>query len=173
MAEMNLPTKNGRRKVQPPRIDLTPMVDLGFLLITFFMFTTTLAQEKRLVINMPDAAVPDKPTVFPEESTLTLIPAAGHKLYYYEGTLNSNDELKSSSMNNVVHIVINKKKQVAALPAKYSAEAHKLHVLIKASDEARYDDLIKAIDALLINDVQIYTLADITPPEQEAIQAMK
>jgi biopolymer transport protein ExbD len=54
MAEMNLPEKGGRRRVQPPRIDLTPMVDLGFLLITFFMFTTTLAQNKTLELNMPD-----------------------------------------------------------------------------------------------------------------------
>lgn len=85
MAEMNMPQKGGQRKIRSTRIDLTPMVDLGFLLITFFMFTTTLANPKVMRINMPSDDKPDTPTVFAEESTITLIPISGHNVVYYKG----------------------------------------------------------------------------------------
>ncbi len=85
MAEMNMPQKGGRRKVQAPRIDLTPMVDLGFLLITFFMFTTTLAQQKTMPLQLPSNERTNTPTVVPAESTLTLIAVKGHGILYYEG----------------------------------------------------------------------------------------
>src|SRR5690606_28792721 len=70
------------------RVDLTPMVDLGFLLITFFMFTTTMSKPKAMSINMPD---PDK-TIKDEErnkvkesTAMTILLSKDHRVYYYEG----------------------------------------------------------------------------------------
>jgi biopolymer transport protein ExbD len=77
---------NKRRKPRTPRIDLTPMVDLGFLLITFFMYTTTLARPKVMELQMPDVPpTPATPTVIPE-ATLVIIPTEGHRIAYYPGT---------------------------------------------------------------------------------------
>src|SRR5579883_696437 len=75
--------KGPRRNI---RIDLTPMVDLGFLLICFFMYTATLAKSKVMEINSP---IPDytHPTPWPEEATITLISVSAHKIIYYPGTL--------------------------------------------------------------------------------------
>src|SRR3954464_1053579 len=70
------------------RIDLTPMVDLGFLLITFFMFTTTLAKPKTMEINMPYK----DPNLKEEEknklkasAAMTVLLSKNHRVYYYEG----------------------------------------------------------------------------------------
>ena len=53
MADIQVKEKSGRRKVQSPKVDLTPMVDLGFILITFFIYTTTMAKPKSLVLDKP------------------------------------------------------------------------------------------------------------------------
>src|SRR3954470_3144929 len=70
------------------RIDLTPMVDLGFLLITFFMYTTTLAKPKTMEINMPykDPKMQEKDQSKVKESTaLTILLSKNHQIYTYEG----------------------------------------------------------------------------------------
>lgn len=172
MAEMNIPAKGGRR-LQPPRIDLTPMVDLGFLLITFFMFTTALAQQKTMEINMPYKGDVPTPTAFPEESTLTLICHDGHKLYYYSGKLTDDEKIQVSLVKNVNGIVAESKKRTAALPANYAANAHKLHVLIKPTDKSTYADMVALMDAMTIADVKDYAMVDISEEELAAIKHVK
>src|SRR6187549_296609 len=70
------------------RIDLTPMVDLGFLLITFFMYTTTLAKPKTMEINMPykdpNMKVEDQSKV-KESTALTILLSKDHQVFTYEG----------------------------------------------------------------------------------------
>jgi biopolymer transport protein ExbD len=82
--------KGGKRKAKKhsTRIDMTPMVDLMCLLITFFMLTTAFSKPKVMVITMPEKTDnPDdknRPEI-PKNRTLNILLTEGHKVYYYIG----------------------------------------------------------------------------------------
>src|SRR6476620_6426654 len=96
MAELDTSSSGGHKKGPgvkkgkklSTRIDLTPMVDLGFLLITFFMYTTTLAKPKTMEINMPykDKDMTEEQKSKVKSSTaLTVLISKNHQVYTYEG----------------------------------------------------------------------------------------
>src|SRR6186713_1205160 len=96
MAEMDTSSGGGHKKGPgvkkgkklSTRVDLTPMVDLGFLLITFFMFTTTLSKPKTMQINMPykeDNIKEEDQTKIKASTVVTILLSSNHRIYYYEG----------------------------------------------------------------------------------------
>jgi len=76
-----------RAKKMSTKIDMTPMVDLAFLLLTFFMLTTTFNKPQTMEINMPDKNVKDEEeqTKIKASEALTIILGKNDKVYYYKG----------------------------------------------------------------------------------------
>lgn len=169
MAELNMPQGRGKRKLSTPRIDLTPMVDLGFLLITFFMYTTTLAKPATMEIKMPYTGDAD-PTPVAEESVITLIPTKDHRVVYYEGFLTGFDQLRQCPISNLRSVMLKKKSTVAALPASFSARAHKVFAIIKPADDCTYGDVVQLIDEMLIDGIADYAIVDVAAEEKDALQ---
>ena len=97
------------------KVDLTAMVDLGFLLISFFVFTTTMNTTKVMAIVSPkeNANVTDH---ICESCAITVFPGANNKIFYYEGT-DKNAVYKTTSYNaeGLRALLMNKKMRVAAL----------------------------------------------------------
>lgn len=103
--------KAGVRKTKKAslRIDLTPMVDLGFLLISFFVFTTTLAKSTGMKLNIPDDRNIIDSSKAEASKTLNLILGANNNIYYYEG--GSLNQIKSiGSEASGLRDIINQKK---------------------------------------------------------------
>ena len=163
----------GRRKLSTPRIDLTPMVDLGFLLITFFMYTATMAKPKVMELAVPPNATPG--TAVPAEATLVLLPTSSHQVAWYRGTEQPEEGLHVCGFtgnSNLRTLIEQEAARVKQLPATFSKEAHKLHILIKPDTSAAYEDVVQSLDEMAISEVPYYTMMRINSDEQAAIKKM-
>jgi len=162
------------------RIDLTPMVDLGFLLITFFMFTTTLAKPKTMEINMPYKdplmKIEDQNKI-KNSVALTILLSKNHRIYYYEGI--GDDPNKAPDMqitafkakDGIRDEIIKKKKLVDGLKQSGAlGPKDEMTVLIKPDTTSTYSDLVNMLDEMNINDVKVYAIIDISDIEQGFIK---
>jgi biopolymer transport protein ExbD len=85
-----------RAKRQSIKIDMTPMVDLAFLLLTFFILTTTLAQQKSIDLILPSEGESD-----PVNNAITVILSDKNKLFYYIGELHDTTTLKETNFKEI------------------------------------------------------------------------
>lgn len=161
-----------------PRVDLTPMVDLGFLLITFFMFTTTMSKPKAMQIQMPfkDDKPVDNPPKVKESTAMTILLSKDHRVYYYYGigsdpTNPPKLEITGFKDNDGIRdAIIAKKKEVQSMVSSGALlPEDKMTVMIKPADNSTTDDLINALDEMTINGIPIYAVVDITPVDLEFI----
>ena len=136
------------------RVDLTPMVDLGFLLITFFIFTTALSKPTGMKFFLPKS-VPDKLRVTtPASRVLTLLIAADKRIYYYDG--DDPKQIYSVEVNNIREVILDKKKRT---------NPEKFMIIIKPGKESNFRTLVNVMDEMTINDVKHYAMVDIDPEE--------
>jgi biopolymer transport protein ExbD len=187
MAEMDTSSGGGHKKgpgvkkskKMSTRVDLTPMVDLGFLLITFFMFTTTMSKPKTMEINMPNTEKiePQDETKVKESTAMTVLLSRNHRVYYYEGLAtdpNTPPDLKVTSFkakDGIRDAIIAKKDKVAALKQSGQLSGKdQATILIKPDVTSTYEDLVNILDEMNINDVRVYAIVDITPVDQEFIR---
>ena len=143
------------------RVDLTPMVDLGFLLITFFIFTTTMSQPTAMKLNLPkETDNPENKTPVKVSGALTIIPSKDDQVFYYEG--DDPTKLKNTPFKDIRNVIINKKRHT---PPKDFV------VIIKPDQDATYKNTVDILDEMTINQVEYYAMADITPLEYQLVQA--
>jgi len=179
------------------RVDMTPMVDLGFLLITFFIFTTTMSTPNTMPLVMPKDNVDQKDlTEVKESGALTIMLGKGNNVYYYEGQLKDDgSNFQTSNYTDIRKVIADKKKQVIAQhihdgtcdnirkrfqeanPAisdpqviQNSCRDRDLVVVIKPNSEATYKNTIDMLDEMAINDIKRFALIDITTNENDVVK---
>jgi len=153
--------KTTRRKLHNAlRIDMTPMVDLGFLLITFFIFTTTLSAPKVTHLIMPAEDGPPMP--IPESKTLTVLLGAENKVYAYEGLWEDaiqNNRIMTTNYHisdGLGKLIRDKQKRLDVLDQKQHRNS--LVLVIKPLPVSSYKNVIDALDETIINDVKKFVI---------------
>jgi len=183
-----------RAKKLPTRIDMTPLVDLGFLLLTFFMLTTTFSKPK--VIELTPPVKTNDSTKIKDTLALTVILSGNNKVYYYNGSLNQNpdsnniklSDFSDNGIRKVIfdrnYFVVNALKPIDAehqnkqvndttyekMKQKVQGDKLALFVIIKTDSLAKYVNVISMLDEMNICDVDKYALIDASPAENNVIK---
>jgi len=188
--------KKGRTKKMSTRVDFTPMVDLGFLLITFFMLATTLSKPQTM-----EVALPSKEKVSEADQTkikasraVTILLGKGNKVFYYEGTReNDIDPVlieTNFSPKGIRQFLIKKNYDVMVKvrELKIEKESKKLSdkefekrkeeiiadkkapiIIIKGTEQSSYKSLIDVLDEMAICNIGRYAIVDIAPFDLELL----
>jgi len=152
-----------RSKKSSTRIDMTPMVDLAFLLLTFFILTTTLSKPQTMEITMPEKPKEgDKQPEVNEKKVLTLVLGANDKVYWYVGITEPEAKKVDFSKDGIRKVLVEKK-----------AEIRDLIVLIKAMDEAKYKNMVDILDEITITNIQRFAIVDITSADKEIVRQVQ
>jgi len=198
MAEMQVEDKGKKgkkpkQKKHTTRVDLTPMVDLGFLLITFFMLTTSMLKPQTMEISVPskDKVQEDEQNKVKASQAITVLLGKENKLYYYFGVQENgvDPELISTDYssegirkmllaknaevtNNVNQLKLDKANKKVSQEeydkklTEYRALKSAPTVMIKAADESNYKNLVDILDEMNICNIARYAIVDITPYDQ-------
>lgn len=149
-----------RSKKLTTKIDMTPMVDLGFLLLTFFMLATSFNKPQVMEIMMPEK--PEKEEQQPlvnENKVLSVVLGEDDVVYYYTGIKDPEIHETDYSKDGLRQVLQQKK---ASIPD--------LVVLIKPLKTARYKNIVDIFDEMNITQIATYAMVDITDYELKLIE---
>jgi biopolymer transport protein ExbD len=157
-----------RSKKASTRIDLTAMVDLAFLLITFFIMTTTLAKPKAMDMFMPDKSKKDVQLPVPETRTMTVLLGSNDKLEWYIGAPGKTPPtVDGYGKEGIRKALIEENKKIQAT---HAGPDNDMIVLVKPSDKSSYKNFVAILDEIKITGINRYGVVDITAPEIELLK---
>lgn len=171
MAEVQVKDNSGkggkvRSKKQAPHVDLTPMVDLAFLLITFFMLVTTFNKPNVMDLGLPAKPKEDMPKPPPTEidlsNSISLIIGKDNRIFYHQldqAGLNEQTLQETSFDREGITKVIEQAKARAKDQSKFT-------VIIKPTDDAVYKNFVDILDEMAITKNEIYGITDVKSWEQ-------
>lgn len=158
-----------RSKKQAGRVDLTAMVDLAFLLITFFMLTTSLSKPHAMDVAMPDKEDKEDQLEVADNRTMTVLLGSDDKIEYYMGLLDSPIEgptITTYGKNGIRPILL---EQLERVPQITGDPTKGLIVVIRPSDKSSYRNLVDILDEMKIVDAKQYMIGDIGTAEVELL----
>jgi biopolymer transport protein ExbD len=189
-----------RAKRHSTHIDMTPMVDLACLLLTFFMLTTAFSKAKVMDIVLPEPPKKDKIEKQPEVDTaraLNIILVGDDKVFWYNGLPKPNTILHETDFSDdgIRRVLLRRNKELftsiermnkdlvegkLVLPRdsitnrknKFKrADKKGPVVLIKAGDNVKYKNVVDILDEMSITNIAIYALVDINDAEKKLVAA--
>ena len=193
--------KKGKQKKMNIRVDFTPMVDMNMLLITFFMLCTSLSKPQTMEISMPsnDKKITEEDqTKVAESRAITLILGEDDKVYYYVGLPDYNDytslKVTTYDADGLRALLLDRNRDIVAkikelkkkklnkeiTDEQYDEQAIEIKgvktapvVMIKATDDATYKNLVDALDEMQICSISKYAIVDLTEGDEFLIDNLK
>ncbi|MFV0469020.1 MAG: ExbD/TolR family protein [Dysgonomonas sp.] len=205
MAEVNTgggEEKKGKPKKQTLRVDFTPMVDMNMLLITFFMFCTTLSKPQTMDIVLPakdnKLLTDDLKSEVKESTAITVILGEDNKIYYYLGKPNYTDynslKVTDYSDGGLRAVLLDKNKDIVKQITELKQQRYKKQiteeqfktqsdevkkdkdaqvVIIKPTDAASYENLVDVLDEMQICSIARYAIVDLAESDNFLVQNLK
>jgi biopolymer transport protein ExbD len=180
MAELNTGDGGGgkggkvRSKKQNSKVDLTAMVDLAFLLITFFMLTTTLSKPQSMSLGLPDKEDDpnkEKDVKVDENRTMTIMLADNNKIVRYVGLLatpvaGGAPKEFTYGKEGIRKEILSRKKSVLAYSTAKGKPQNGIIVIIKPTKKSNYRNLVDILDEMAIAGVETYAIVPEFSPEE-------
>lgn len=166
MAEVQITEQSNGKKSQTKKgihVDMTPMVDLGFLLITFFMFTTNFSKPNAINFSNPPENPTDIKTQIDYRNSITFILGKNDRIFFYQAE-------KSDLNNNSLKEVSFDKAQVSKtieLAKKNAPIKKNFTVIIKPADDSRYKTMVDMLDEMTITQTEQYGISELNDKEKE------
>lgn len=148
--ENNTGKQNGRKRGHAPRIDMTAMVDVAFLLLTFFILTTTMASPKAMSLTTPM----DSPSDVACSKVMTIFPGENGKFHHFTGC--DTETVQSSSLKEVREQIFQNIRQVKGLI-----------ISIKPTENSTFVTVVDILDEMKITGAKKYALSEITEQDTE------
>ncbi len=169
MSEIQTTTSKKNAKAiikKSTKVDLTPMVDLGFLLITFFVFTTTMARATAMQMFEPKDG---EQREVPSSGATTIMLGKNNAVYYYFGdftTAKNENKIYKTTFSDLRKVIVLKKKNTSL---------EKLMFIIKSTDDATFGNAMKILDEMTICGIPAghYVEDKMTKVEDEMLQVIK
>jgi biopolymer transport protein ExbD len=160
MAEISQQSADGskgkvRTTKRSTKIDMTPMVDLAFLLLTFFILTTTFLKPHALDLPMPDDSGPQSP--ISGKNILNVVLAENNKIYWWDG-VEGKVQPTNYSRNGLRKLLLEKKSQNPSIM-----------VLIKPKDHSKYENMVDILDEVTITSTPRYAIVKFTNDDRDRL----
>ena len=186
MAELNTGGGGGKKgggkvrsKKQNSKVDLTAMVDLAFLLITFFMLTTTLSKPQSMNLALPDKADDNEKQQdikVDENRTMSILLGENRKLVSYMGMISAPLAAPKDfayGKDGIRKELLSRRQSVLEYSASKGKPKNGIIVIIKPSKKATYRNLVDILDEMAIVDVPTYAIVNEFSPEEQKLLAAK
>jgi biopolymer transport protein ExbD len=160
--------KKKRFNKKSTRVDLTPMVDLGFLLLTFFVFTTTLSEAKAMELVMPYDKVPTVNDPVCESCVLTVLLDKNNRIKYYEGAVENNPSVKETGFapEEIRTVLMQKKANVERV----RGSGDQFILIIKPSAASNFKNFVDITDEVTICQIKKYYVDEMKNEDKRILQ---
>jgi biopolymer transport protein ExbD len=160
--------QGGKQKKKLIKIDMTPMVDLNFLLLMFFMFTTNFTKPNVMDLGLPAKGTPTTDPVMHQKNQVTFILGKDNRVFYHQS---NKDDLNTSNLKETNFNGVNVSKIISEA-YKNAPNQENFTVIIKPTDEANYKNFVDMLDNLAIAKKERYGVTDIKPWETKVYKEL-